>query len=67
MNIAHLNLPTVGDRRRVAVSDTWRVLLFDSLEEAEGAQEEEGEDQGSFEAVSRKPVGFFLHDDESWG
>ena len=27
-NVCHLNLPTIGDKKRCAVSSTWRVVLY---------------------------------------
>ena len=34
-NVSHLNLPTIGDKKRCAVSSTWRVVLYYDDEDSE--------------------------------
>ena len=48
LNVSHLNLPTVGDRKRCAVSATWRVLL--------NHEDYEDEDDKDFEKVDSKII-----------
>ena len=48
LNVSHLNLPTVGDRKRCAVSATWRVLL--------NHEDYDDEDDKDFEKVDSKII-----------
>ena len=48
LNVSHLNLPTVGDRKRCAVSATWRVLL--------NHEDCDEEDDGDFEQVDARVI-----------
>jgi hypothetical protein len=49
LNVSHLNLPTVGDRKRSAVSATWRVLLNND-------DYEDDVDEEEFEKVDTKVI-----------
>lgn len=47
-NMTHLNLPTVGDKRRCAVSHTWRVVLY--------YDHDEDEDEAGFAHVEKEVI-----------
>ena len=48
LNVSHLNLPTLGDRKRCAVSATWRVLL--------NHEDYVDEDEKDFEHIDTKVI-----------